>query len=93
MVIKLKFCPVGGNEGTGKKRPWAVGNANSETTLEENLAVAYTLKHTPAILSSHLTSRYLLKRTKDVSAPQNLSQMFIVALFVPQTGNNQMSIN
>lgn len=86
MAIQLRFCPVGGKEDADKKD-------NNKTTLERSMAVADSLKHPPAILPSHFTSRCLLKRNKNVCSPRRLLQMFLVALCVPQTGNSHMSMH
>lgn len=91
MAVELRFCPGGGKEDADKKETGLVGMQNSKTTLESSMAVADTLKHPPAILPSHFTSRCLLKRNKNVCSPKRLLQMFLVALFVPQTGNSHMS--
>lgn len=85
MAIKFGFYPVGGKEDADKKE-------NNKTTLERSMAVADSLKHPPAILPSHFTSRCLLKRNKNVCSPKHLLQMFLVALFVTQTGNSHMSM-
>lgn len=69
-------------EGYRQKRDSdLVGMQNSKTTLGKNLAVAYILKHTSALLSSLLTSRLLLKGKQDAcSSP--LKKFWLILLMI-----------